>query len=46
VIIPIEAKLKTVSPKAFAITIERPGGVVVSSREKIAALAPVKTSTT
>ena len=41
VIVPIEAKLKTVDPKAFAITIEKPGGVVVSEREKIAALAPV-----
>jgi anti-sigma-K factor RskA len=46
VIVPIEAKLKTVDPKAFAITVERPGGVVVSSREKIAALAPVKPSST
>jgi hypothetical protein len=44
VIVPIEAKLKTVSPKAFAITVEKPGGVVVSSREKIAALAPVKSN--
>ena len=46
VIVPIEAKLKTISPKAFAITVEKPGGVVVSSREKIAALAPVKSSST
>ena len=46
VIIPIEAKLKTVSPKAFAVTVEKPGGVVVSGREKIAALAPVKPSQT
>ena len=46
VIIPIEAKLKTVDPMAFAITVEKPGGVVVSSREKIAALAPVKPSQT
>jgi anti-sigma-K factor RskA len=42
VIIPINAKLKARNPKAFAVTIEKPGGVVVSSREKIAALAPVK----
>jgi len=42
VIIPINAKLKARNPKAFAVTIEKAGGVVVSSREKIAALAPVK----
>ena len=42
VIIPIDAKLRTTDPKAFAVTIEKPGGVVRSSREKIAALAPVK----
>lgn len=46
VIIPINAKLKTTDPKAFAITIERPGGVVVSSREKIAVLGPVKSTST
>ena len=46
VIVPIEAKLKAETPKAFAITIEKPGGVVVSGREKIAALAPVKPSQT
>lgn len=42
VIIPIDAKLKAKNPNAFAITIEKPGGVVVSKREKVAALAPVK----
>lgn len=41
VIIPINAKLLTRSPKVFAVTIEPPGGVVVSKREKIAALAKV-----
>ena len=46
VIVPIEAKLKTVDPKAFAITVEKPGGVVVSERGRIAALAPVKPSST
>ena len=46
VIVPIEAKLDTYSPKAFAVTVEKPGGVVVSKREKIAALAPVKPSQT
>ncbi|MEQ1761703.1 MAG: anti-sigma factor [Pyrinomonadaceae bacterium] len=46
VIIPISAKLRTVNPKAFAITMEKPGGVVVSTRDKIALLAPVKPSAT
>lgn len=43
VVIPIDAKLKAVEPGMFAITIEKPGGVVVSKREKIAALATVET---
>lgn len=38
-LIPIQAKLKIDRPKLFAVTIEKPGGVVVSSRERIAALA-------
>ena len=42
VIIPIEAKLKAKNPSTFAITVEKPGGVVVSKGEKVAALAPVK----
>lgn len=41
VVIPIEAKLKTRKPFLFAVTVEKPGGVVVSKREKIAALAKV-----
>jgi anti-sigma-K factor RskA len=41
VIIPITAKLKAKNPKMFAITVEKPGGVVVSDRKKIAALAKV-----
>ncbi|MEQ1606830.1 MAG: anti-sigma factor [Pyrinomonadaceae bacterium] len=45
VIIPIDAKLKAVEPGMFAITVEKPGGVVVSKREKIAALATVETKT-
>lgn len=44
VIIPIDAKLATNQPKAFAITIEKPGGVVVSDRKRIAGLAVVKPS--
>lgn len=46
VIIPIDAKLKARNPKAFAVTMEKPGGVVVSDRKKIAALAPVKPAQT
>lgn len=42
VIIPIDAKLKAMNPKLFAITIEKPGGVVVSPMTKFAAQAPVK----
>jgi len=41
VIIPINAKLKAKNPGMFAITVEKPGGVVVSDRKKIAALAQV-----
>ena len=36
------SKLKALGPELFAITIEKPGGVVVSKREKIAALAKVE----
>ncbi len=39
VVIPIDAKLKVSDPKMFAITVEKPGGVVVSKREKIVAIA-------
>lgn len=41
IIIPINAKLTAKNPKLFAITIEKPGGVVVSDRKKMAALASV-----
>lgn len=41
VIIPINAKLKAKNPKMFAITMEKPGGVVVSERKKMVALAKV-----
>ncbi len=43
VVVPINAKLKAHGPEMFAITVEKPGGVVVSKREKIAALAKVET---
>lgn len=44
VVIPITAKLKAIGPEMFAITVEKKGGVVVSKREKVAALAKVETS--
>ena len=39
VIVPIRAKLPVGEPVLFAITVERPGGVVVSGRERIALIA-------
>jgi hypothetical protein len=41
VIIPIHAKLKVAEPTLFAVTMERPGGVVVSKRDPIVAVAKV-----
>jgi hypothetical protein len=41
VIIPIQAKLRVQEAYLFAITIEKPGGVVVSSRERLPLLATV-----
>jgi len=38
VVIPIHAALPVLSAKAFAVTVERPGGVVVSGREHVVAL--------
>lgn len=43
VIVPIDAKLKALEPALFAITIEKPGGVVVSDRKRMAAVAKVET---
>lgn len=40
-IVPIDAKLKVLQPAAFAITIEKPGGVVVSTQERLPLLAAV-----
>ncbi|XZE52403.1 anti-sigma factor [Planctomycetaceae bacterium SH139] len=40
-IVPINAKLKTIAPKAFAITIEQPGGVVVSDQSRLPLLAAI-----
>jgi hypothetical protein len=44
VIVPIDPKLKAKNPKAFAVTVEKPGGVVVSDRKRIVALGAVKPS--
>lgn len=41
VIIPIDAKLLVFEAKLFAVTIEKPGGVVVSDRERLPLLASV-----
>ncbi len=41
VVIPIDAKIAVKQPKMFAVTVEKPGGVVVSKREKIVALGKV-----
>lgn len=41
VLVPIDAKLIVQQPKVFAITVEKPGGVVVSKQETIALLAQV-----
>lgn len=41
IIVPIDAQLKVVKPKLFAITKEKSGGVVVSSPEKIIAIAKI-----
>ncbi len=44
VIIPIHAKLRVADVYLFAVTIEKPGGVVVSTRERLPLLALVKKS--
>jgi len=41
VIVPIDPKIEVTDPTLFAITIEKPGGVVVSSRERLVVVAPV-----
>src|SRR5436190_652661 len=42
-IVPITAKIKAEGPTMFALTLERHGGVVVSKRDKIPAIAKVET---
>jgi hypothetical protein len=41
IIVPIDAKIRVFEPTAFAVTVEKPGGVVVSKREKVVALAKI-----
>lgn len=42
VLVPITARLRVGRPTLFAITLERPGGVVVSARERLVLAAPVE----
>jgi hypothetical protein len=46
VIIPFEAKLPVGNPAAFVVTVEQPGGVVVSKQQRVLALAKVQKSQT
>ena len=41
VTVPIDAKIGVSEPTLFAVTVEKPGGVVVSSRERIVLIAKV-----
>lgn len=41
VVIPIDAKINVKKPKMFAVTMEKPGGVVVSNRRKLVAIAKI-----
>jgi len=41
VVVPIQAKLKVLKAAAFAITVEKPGGVVVSTQDRLPLLAQV-----
>lgn len=41
VIIPIDAPIKVRKPKSFAVTREKPGGVVVSKQEEVMAVAKI-----
>jgi anti-sigma-K factor RskA len=43
VIVPIDAKIKVQKPTMFAVTAEKPGGVVVSELGKVMAVAKVET---
>lgn len=39
IVVPIDAKVRVGEPTLFAVTVEPPGGVVVSARERIVAIA-------
>lgn len=41
IIVPLDAELKIKKPKLFAVTQEKPGGVVVSKQEKLIAFAKI-----
>ncbi len=41
VIVPIDPELRVKKPLAIAVTVEKPGGVVVSAQEKVVALAKI-----
>ena len=41
VLVPIQAKIKVSRPTQFVVTVEKPGGVVVSKRERVALLAKI-----
>jgi hypothetical protein len=41
VVVPITAKIKVHKPKLFALTVERPGGVVVSKRDRLVVTAAI-----
>ena len=41
IVVPIDVELKIKNPKMFAVTGEKPGGVVVSDREKLMAIGKV-----
>lgn len=42
VVVPINAKLRVFEPTMFAVTVEKPGGVVVSKRERVVVIAQVQ----
>ncbi len=42
VIVPITPKLQVIAPSAFAVTVEKPGGVVVSDQKQLPLLAQVR----
>ncbi len=43
VVVPIHAKIRVAEPTLFAVTVEKPGGVVVSRREHVVVTAAFKT---